>query len=86
VECPSYSITEHLATFNLRPEDVVQVVFHRGAKVRARAAEPATRNPSASLHGAAADRCVALLTDVKQSLSKTVAPSSIVKQWIGQMP
>ncbi len=31
---PSFALTEHFATFELRPVETVQVVFHTGAKVR----------------------------------------------------
>jgi len=83
---PSFSITDHFATFNLRSQDVVQVVFHRGAKVRARASGPAISDPSGLLKWVANDRCIAVLTDRKQIRSEKGALESIVKQWIGQVP
>jgi len=83
---PSFSITDHFATFNLRSQDVVQVVFHRGAKVRARASGPAISDPSGLLKLVANDRCIAVLTDRKQIRSEKGALESIVKQWIGQVP
>jgi hypothetical protein len=83
---PSFSVTDHFATFNLRSQDVLQVVFHRGAKARARASDPVISDPSGLLQWVAKDRCIAVLTDRKQIRSKKGALESIVKQWIGQMP
>jgi hypothetical protein len=83
---PSFSVTDHFATFNLRSEEVVQVVFHRGAKVRAPASGPVISDPSGLLKWVAKDRCIATLTDRKQIRSMKGALESIVKQWIGQMP
>jgi hypothetical protein len=83
---PSFSIIEHFATFNLRSKDAVQVVFHMGAKVQARAPDTAISDPSGLLRWVAKDRCIAVLTDMKQIESKKGAFRSIVKQWIRQMP
>jgi len=83
---PSFSITEHFATFNLRSKDAVQVVFHMGAKVQARAPDMAISDPTGLLKWVAKDRCIAVLTDMKQIESKKGAFRSIVKQWITQMP
>jgi hypothetical protein len=82
---PSFSITEHFATFNLRRKDAVQVVLHRGAKVRARAPKISIRDPSGMLQWVAKDRCTFVLMDMKEIESRKSALRSIVKQWIRQM-
>jgi len=81
---PSFSITEHFATFNLRPKDVVQVVLHTGAKVKSSVRHIEIRDPSGLLKWAAKDRCIAEFTDRKDIKSRAAAFQSIVKQWIKQ--
>ncbi len=82
---PSFSTTEHFATFNLRPKDAVQVVLHFGARVRARSPEISIYDPSGMLKWVAKDRCIVVLMDMKEIESKKGALRSIVKQWIRQM-
>ena len=83
---PSFAIAEHFATFNLRSKDAVHVVFHKGAKVQAHAPDMAISDPSGMLKWVAKDRCIAVLTDMKEIRSKRGALVSIVEQWTRQMP
>lgn len=82
---PSFYITEHFATFKLRPSETVQVVFHTGAKVKANVTAMQISDPSGLLTWAAKDRCVATFSDMKDIKSKKTAFTAIVEQWIKQM-
>ncbi len=82
---PSFSTTEHFATFNLRPKDAVQVVLHLGARVRARSPKISIRDPSGMLKWVAKDRCIVVLMDMGEIESKKGDLRSIVKQWVRQM-
>lgn len=81
---PSFYITEHFATFKLRPMNTIQVVFHTGAKVKADAGPIEVDDPAGLLTWAAKDRCVATLTDMDEIKAKEAAFVRIVKQWIAQ--
>lgn len=82
---PSFYVTEHFATFKLRPADTVQVVFHTGARVKDVARAMEIDDPAGLLTWAAPDRCVATLRDMDDVEAKRGAFTSIVRQWIGQM-
>jgi hypothetical protein len=81
---PSFYVTEHFATFKLRPMTTVQVVFHTGAKVRPDAGAMKIDDPTGLLKWVAKDRCVATLSDMSDIEAKKAAFVSIVKQWIEQ--
>jgi hypothetical protein len=81
---PSFYITEHFATFKLRPTNTIQVVFHTGAKVKADAGPLTIDDPSGLLTWAAKDRCVATLSDMDDIKAKKAAFVRLVKQWIAQ--
>lgn len=81
---PSFYVTEHFATFKLRPADTVQVVFHTGARMSAVAGAMVIDDPAGLLTWAAPDRCVATLRDMDDVAAKRDAFASIVRQWIGQ--
>ncbi len=82
---PSFSILEHFATFNLRPKDVVQVVFHTGAKVKSDATRMEVRDPAGLLKWVAKDRCIAIFTDRVDIDTRKAAFKAIVKQWVKQL-
>ena len=84
---PSFYVSEHFATFKLRPPGTVQLVFHRGAKVRAddvsaNIASADLEDPAGILIWAANDRCVATFSDLKDVEAKKVALTAIVRAWI----
>jgi hypothetical protein len=81
---PSFYITEHFATFDLRSRDTVRVVFHTGAKVKPNAKAIAIDDLAGMLKWAAKDRCVATLKDMKDVRAKKAAFVSVVRQWIMQ--
>ncbi len=79
---PSFYVSEHFATFKLRPPGTVQIVFHRGAKVRADDASADLEDPAGLLVWAAKDRCVATFSDLKDVEAKKVALTAIVRAWL----
>lgn len=79
---PSFYVSEHFATFKLRPPGTVQLVFHRGAKVRADDASADLEDPAGILAWAAKDRCVATFSDLKDIEAKKVALTAIVRAWL----
>ncbi|RPI56273.1 MAG: DUF1801 domain-containing protein [Chloroflexi bacterium] len=81
---PSFFIEEHFATFNLRPANSLQVVFHTGAKPREDVTELEIDDPSGLLTWVAKDRAVATFSDGQDVESKKDAVEAIVKQWIEQ--
>ncbi len=81
---PSFYITEHFATFKLRPMETVQVVLHTGAKVRPDAKTIEIDDPAGLLKWAAPDRCVATFSDMNDVESRQTVFASIISQWIEQ--
>lgn len=82
---PSFYLTEHFATFKLRPMETIQVVFHTGAKARPTVTAMEISDPSGLLKWAAPDRCLATFSDMDEIRSKETALVAIVKQWIEQI-
>jgi len=81
---PSFFIEEHFATFRLRPAEILQIVFHTGAKSRENVTEFEIDDPSGLLTWVAKDRAVATVSDGVDIESKKAAIRAIVKQWIEQ--
>ena len=82
---PSFALTEHFATFKLRPVETVHVVFHTGAKVRPDSTGIAIDDPAGLLRWAAPDRCMATFSDMQDIVAKATALGSIVNHWIEQV-
>ena len=84
---PSFYIKDHFATFNLRSPDFVQIIFHRGAKVKdnssAGAESAKIQDPQGLLTWLAKERCAVRFTNMDEVASKRAALAEIVKQWIG---
>ncbi|MGV9771462.1 DUF1801 domain-containing protein [Streptosporangium sp. NPDC003464] len=73
---------EDRVTFRLQPGDRLQLVFHRGAKVRADGAEFAFQDPTGLMTWLAPDRAVVTLPDLEAVRSQQVAVVSLVNQWV----
>jgi hypothetical protein len=73
---------EDRVTFRLYPEDRVQLVFHRGAKVRGDAADFAFDDHTGLLRWVADDRAVVALQDVKDTEAKQRDLVDIVNRWV----
>jgi hypothetical protein len=79
----SYHVDEHFATFHLRAKTGVQVVFHRGAKVKEASADRLPiDDPAGILTWITNDRATATFADVTDVAAKAKALKKIVKQWI----
>jgi hypothetical protein len=68
-------------TFNLRAKDGVQLVFHRGAKVKAVKGFE-FKDATGLLEWVAADRALAKFKDLKDVKSKKAALTEVVKKWV----
>ncbi len=79
---PSFYITEHFATFKLRPLNTVQLVLHTGAKVKDNAGAVEIDDPAGLLTRPATDRCLATFSGMEDVESRGAAFEQIVKQWI----
>jgi hypothetical protein len=83
---PSFLLDDHFATFKLRPADTVQVVLHTGAKVKAAPVAFKIEDPAGLLAWAAPDRALVTFTDTADVRAKKAALTTIIQQWIGQLP
>ncbi|MBC8078111.1 MAG: DUF1801 domain-containing protein [Chloroflexales bacterium] len=80
---PSFFTTEHFATFNLHAKDGVQLVFHRGAKVRDTPSERiAIADPMGLLAWRSPDRALATFRELSDVNAKRAALADIVRAWI----
>lgn len=82
---PSFRITDHFATFKLRPRDTVQVVLHTGAKARPQPPSLAIDDPRGLLTWPAKDRAVATFPGPEGAEADRDAFAAIVRQWIAQV-
>ncbi len=82
---PSFRTTDYFATFNLRAKDVVQLVFHTGAKVKPNAKPMSIEDPEGLLDWRAKDRCLVTVGDAKAVKDRRAALEDIVRAWIEQL-
>jgi hypothetical protein len=68
-------------TFNLHPKDRIQLVFHRGAKVKDNQ-DFVFEDHSSLLEWRSEDRALLTLMDMDDYRSKEQAVVSLVKQWV----
>jgi len=80
---PSFATTAHFATFHLRARDAVQIVFHRGAKVRADGTERLpVADPDGLLQWRDRDRAVATFREGAEVERTRDALGALVRAWI----
>lgn len=80
---PSFSTTEHFATFHLRAKDSVQVVLHLGAKARPDAAlREAIADPKALLEWRGNDRAIVTFSGAADVEAKRKPFAAIIRQWV----
>jgi hypothetical protein len=77
----SFRRSDWFATVNLRSKDVVQLVFHTGAKVKDNP-EMKIADPSGLILWLAKDRCLITLGAGKTLKANATAFEAIVKAWI----
>ena len=69
-------------TFRLRPGDRLQLVLHRGAKVRDDAADFRFDDDSGLLDWVAPDRAVVTFRDLDDVASRRSAVADLVRRWV----
>ena len=83
---PSFAVEDHFATFNLRAEKFVHVIFHTGAKVKQNNGEGIKiEDPSGLLEWIAKDRGAVKFHSMSDVTSKRAALEELVNQWIESM-
>ena len=73
---------EDKVTFRLYPEDRTQLVFHRGAKVKADAGDFAFDDDTGLLRWVANDRAVVALRGAEDVEAKRMAVVEVVNRWV----
>lgn len=79
---PSFRTTEFFATVNLRSVDRVQLIFHRGAKVRKDLKTLEIADPAGLLKWLANDRAIVTLGAGQEIAANADALRAIVGEWI----
>ena len=69
-------------TFRLQPGDRLQLIFHRGAKVRADAAGFVFEDPSGLMTWAAPDRAVMDFPDLEAVAARQTQVVALVSRWV----
>jgi hypothetical protein len=69
-------------TFRLQPRDVVQLVLHRGAKVRTDSGSYAFDDPSGLVEWVTPDRGVVRLDGLADTADKLPAIVELVRRWV----
>lgn len=82
---PSFFTSEHFATFRLQPHNMVQIVFHIGAKVKSNSSEIHIDAPAGLLTWITKDRCTITFTDMDDVKAKATVLEDVVRQWISQI-
>lgn len=80
----SFRTTEFFATVFLRAKDKVQLIFHKGAKVKDNSTKMRIADPEGLIEWLAADRCRVTLGAGKEFEANRAAFEAIVREWIGQ--
>lgn len=84
---PSFRRREWFATFHLRPRDLIQLIFHRGAKIRDDAgAGHGIEDPAGLLEWLGNYRATVKLTGRDDIEAKRSALEDLVRQWILLVP
>lgn len=73
---------EDRVTFRLRPGDRLELIFHRGAKVRGDSSEFTFHDPTGLMVWLAPDRGVVRFPDLEAVHSRQAAVVSLVNEWI----
>jgi uncharacterized protein YdhG (YjbR/CyaY superfamily) len=84
---PSFRTTDFFATVNLRSRDRVQLIFHRGAKVKDNSTKKVEiADPAGLIKWLATDRCLVTLGTGNEINANRPAFESIVRQWLRTSP
>lgn len=84
---PSFHFREWFATFNRSPraKDLVQVIFHRGAKAKSGEDSRYVEDPTGILEWITNDRCIAKFDGMKDIETKKNALRKVVAQWVNKL-
>jgi hypothetical protein len=82
---PSFRVEDYFATVNLRSMDAVQLVFHRGAKVKMDGKKLKIDDPNGLVKWLSDDRCLVTLGAGKTAKANMPAFKAIVAQWVAQL-
>lgn len=78
----SFRTQDYFATVHLRAKDGVQVILHRGAKVRDNSGVITIPDPAALLEWLAQDRASVRFRDMPDIESKRAALTKVIRAWI----
>lgn len=80
---PSFCVEdEDRITFKLFPPKNIQLIFHRGAKVKEQPQDRLIADPHALLKWAANDRAVATFTHMDEIRSQEKALTEVIHKWL----
>lgn len=83
---PSFRTTEYFATIHLRAKDGIQIILHKGAKVKDNAGKGMKiEDPEGLIQWLATDRCLVTLGVGKELHARKKAFQSIIRGWIRQL-
>jgi hypothetical protein len=84
---PSCYCHEWFATFSRSPraKDLVQVIFHRGARAKAIGTSRYVEDPAGILEWITNDRCIAKFDDMKDIETKKDALRAVVARWVSRL-
>jgi hypothetical protein len=78
----SFRTTDYFATVHLRAKDGVQIILHRGAKVRDNSSAITIPDPAALLEWLAQDRASVKFRDRQDIESKRAVFTKVIRAWI----
>jgi hypothetical protein len=73
---------EDRVTFRLQPRDQVQIIFHRGVRVRDDRDTFEFADPAGLLRWLSADRAVVTLADSDETATRLAAVTELVGRWM----
>lgn len=83
---PSFRTTDFFATFHLRSQHAVELVFHTGAKAKASAVTGlGIEDPSQLVRWLAKDRGLVRLGNYDEVIAKRAAFEALVRSWIAAL-
>jgi len=78
----SFRTTDYFATVHLRAKDGVQIILHRGAKVRDNSSAITIPDPAALLEWLARDRASVKFRNLQDIRARRADFTNIIRQWI----
>jgi len=84
-KAPSFKLDEHFATLKLYPPTQIQIILHRGAKVKKDNKEFTLPDPHGIVQWPAPDRCVISLGNNKQARVLEPDVETLIRLWIQQL-